>query len=65
MDRSGKGGSALVIKENTKHHENDKRDAPEIQAKIVTVQMKPKDTTVDVIIPVRKSPKEEQFTRPV
>ena len=62
-DLPGKGGSALIIKQNIKHYENAKYDTPEIQATIVTIQIKSKDITIAAIYcPAGKSPKEGHFT---
>lgn len=62
-DLPGKGGSALIIKENIKHHEDAKYETPEIQATTVTVQMKSKDITIAAIYcPAGKSQKEEHYT---
>ena len=48
-DLPGKGGSALIIKENIKHHEDAKYETPEIQATTATVRTKSNDITIAAV----------------
>lgn len=48
-DKVGKGGTAVVIKENIKHFEETKYETSGIQATAVNVQMKSKDITIAAV----------------
>lgn len=61
-DLPGKGGSAVIIKENIKHHEDAKYETVEIQATAVIIQMKSKDIAIAAIYcPAGKAQKEEHY----